>query len=438
MRDKTLYVVHCIDTEGPLSEDLIATFKRLKEIFGINLNPTPENLYLIQNKGLDLNGLEESIAKCFSKNNLAYNPDWSSIDAMLNVALSKKFREQMLDDFGGGWVYSWHCVDHMGLIDNPRHKAYGYGKVFNFYKEKLSATKSDFDEINWHFHPLSLLKNPTASATSYTNNYQILNEIMCRRIIQHQWFPTVNRPGFHSERPDSHAFLEQWIPYDYANQSGFEYEDQPDLSKGRYGNWVRAPKSWRGYNPSHDDYQIVGSCRRKIFRCLNIGTRLRLLNSMHVSEAFEEAKKNGSSILAFANHDFRDIRPDILYIQNLLRTTKNNFPEVKIKFIGAERAAQALDNVLTPQKINFDLTLSGNNLIAKIVEGRIFGPQPYLAIETKSGHFYHDNFDVLVPEKSFSYFFDEATIPINEIKTIGVGSAGKKGSFCVKLMHIET
>ena len=47
---KQLFIVYCIDTEGPLTEPLEATFERLYEIFGIRLEPTKENLIKIQNK----------------------------------------------------------------------------------------------------------------------------------------------------------------------------------------------------------------------------------------------------------------------------------------------------------------------------------------------------------------------------------------------------
>ena len=32
-----LFIVHCIDTEGPLHEPLEATFQRLKKIYNIDL-----------------------------------------------------------------------------------------------------------------------------------------------------------------------------------------------------------------------------------------------------------------------------------------------------------------------------------------------------------------------------------------------------------------
>ena len=37
---RPVYVVHCVDTEGPLHESVEATFERLKAIFGIDLEPS--------------------------------------------------------------------------------------------------------------------------------------------------------------------------------------------------------------------------------------------------------------------------------------------------------------------------------------------------------------------------------------------------------------
>lgn len=54
-----LYVVHCIDTEGPLNETLDATFERLWSIFGVKLAPTKDNLMRLQRGEVDLGGNEE-------------------------------------------------------------------------------------------------------------------------------------------------------------------------------------------------------------------------------------------------------------------------------------------------------------------------------------------------------------------------------------------
>ncbi len=99
-----------------------------------------------------------------------------------------------------------------------------------------------------------------------------------RKILDLKWFPSVFRPGFHSIRPDSHWFLEQFIPFDISNQrTRVKENSQKDLSSGRFGDWRRAPLTWECYHPDHDDYQKKGKCRRWTARCLNIGTRTRLL-----------------------------------------------------------------------------------------------------------------------------------------------------------------
>jgi hypothetical protein len=43
-----VYVVHCVDTEGPLHEPVQATFERLKSIFGLELEPSAALLRRLQ------------------------------------------------------------------------------------------------------------------------------------------------------------------------------------------------------------------------------------------------------------------------------------------------------------------------------------------------------------------------------------------------------
>jgi hypothetical protein len=437
MSDKILHVVHCIDTEGPLNETLNATFERVKSIFSIDIEPSVENLKKLQNKKLPLNGLEAAVATCIAPEFLKYNKNWNDIDEMLEELLSVNFRNKTPDDFGGGWKYSWHCMDHIGLNANPRHKDYGYGNIFRHYRNKIKE-RSDFgDEINWHFHPLSLTRQPLHAATSYVNNYTDLHQIISRRIIDENWFPVVNRPGFHAERPDSHAFLEQWIPFDYANQYTIDDENQPDASDGRFGDWRRAPASWRGYHPSHDDYQIEGRCKRKIFRCMNIGTRLRVLTEAHLWEAFAEANEQGSAIVAFADHDYRDIRPDVLKVQEMLANVRKEYPYVKIKYSGAQEAARQLSEKPQACIPELALELIGNKLFVTLIAGQIFGSQPYLAIKTKEQNFYHDNFDVVDPNIKWSYIFDEYTLDLNVLDQVGIGTAGRYGGYTVVKLDLK-
>ena len=437
MISKILYVVHCIDTEGPLNETLDATFERLNKTFNLELKPSLKKLGDLQTKKVNLSGAENAVADFLNPKLLKYNKNWVEIEKMLLVALSKKFRETYIDDFNGGWIYSWHCLDHIDLGSNPRSKTLGYGKIFNFYSKILKKSNSCQDEINWHFHPHSIQKKPLQPATSFYNSMPILVNLICRRIIEHKWFPICNRPGFHAERPDSNDFLEQWIPFDYANQF-YEYEnDQPDISMGRFGDWRRSNSSWRGYHPNHRDYQKRGNCKRRIFRCLNVGTRFNELKESHVEQAFVQAQSEGKAILAFSNHDYRDIRPDVLKIKKMLKKIKKRFLDVKIKYSGAEDAARKIliqENGVI-KKPNIEIFLKDNRLIARSSGGELFGSQPFLSIKTKNNYYYHDNFDFQKPFKEWSYTFDDQTIKLDEIKSIGVASAGMQGHRTVKLIN---
>lgn len=442
MAEPILHIVHTIDTEGPLDEDLDATFQRVGELFDVWLTPSRETLAKLQLAQIDLGGLEHNVAKVVAPSLLAYNRNWSDIQQMLDEALSQDFRREAVDDFDGGWVYSWHCVDHLGFFDNPRHKDFGYGNVFRSYQRALNESGSTKDEINFHFHPLSVVRDSLSAATSYAGSMDILLGVLARRIIDDGWFPTTYRPGFHAERPDAHLFLEQWIPFDYANQS-IDEEDtgQQDTTFGRFGDWRRAPRDWIGYHPSHDDYQLPGTCRRWIFRCLNIGTRFRLLQERDLVAAFEDARRAGSAIVSFADHDYRDIRPDVRYFRSLLTEARDRFPDVKIRFGGAHAAAVEHVEAIEPERaiapLKLDAALEGNRLHVRVEEGEVFGPQPFLALKSRAGTYHHDNFDTVEPNRHWTYVLDRQTIPLEGLETVGVGAAGRSGSYSVKKLTVS-
>lgn len=431
-----LHIVHCIDTEGPLTETLDATFARLKSAFGLAMEPSSETLRRLQRREIDLQGREDAVARMIAPELLAYNSSWTAIRSMLDEALSDGFRRRMVDNAGNGWVYSWHCMDHMYYTENPRLKSVGYGNIFRYYRAVLAETGSSADELNWHFHPRSITGYPLHAATSFVNSYDVLTEILCRRILEDGWFPVVNRPGFHAERPDSHAFLEQWLPFDYANQSHESEDDQPDLAGGRFGDWRRAPRTWRGYRPHHDDYQAEGSCRRTIFRCLNVGTRLRPLRPHHVHEAFAEARNKGSAILAFADHDYRDIRPDVEFVRAMLHEVKPDYPDVELRFSGAERAARDVLGVTGECAPELSIMLDRDRVLIDLKQGQLFGPQPFLALKFRDGRVRHDNLDVQQPGRSWSYVLDDQTVPVAAVSEVGVGSAGRHGGFTIAKLSI--
>ena len=318
---RPVYVVHCVDTEGPLHESVEATFERLKAIFGIDLEPSVALLRQLQAGEVDLGGLEQAVRKVVDPHLLGYNDTWDKIDGMLASCMSPAFREQTVDSEGHGWVYNWFCVDHVDYDLNPRRRDIGHHNIYDHYQGVLRETGSAQDGVQFHYHPHNFRREANRCAAHWWASSDSLVQILCRRVIDRRWFPAAHRAGFHVIRPDSHWFLEQHIPFDLSSQAVAAVADdsaQSGLDDGRWGDWRRAPVTWEPYHPAHDDYQERGACRRWIARCLNIGTRYRLLGEEHVRQAFAEAEADRPVVLAFTNHDFRDMRPDIDGVRELL------------------------------------------------------------------------------------------------------------------------
>ena len=92
-----VHVVHCIDTEGPLYESLEATFDRIKQIWGFELEPSVKNLELLRKKKINLKGFEDEIANLVSPNLLNYNDSWEKLNSMLADISTSEYRNQFLD-----------------------------------------------------------------------------------------------------------------------------------------------------------------------------------------------------------------------------------------------------------------------------------------------------------------------------------------------------
>lgn len=441
---KKVYVVHCIDSEGPLHESLEATFERIKHIYHLELEPTKKNLQDLQEGKINLNGIEDSVKMTLNPHLLNYNNTWDKVENMLQDCLSSEFRNKFKDSTGNGWIYNWHCVDHVDYETNPRRRDMGYHNIFDEYKRILKNSNSFQDGFQFHYHPHPMLKHAHLCATRWLGPTDKLFQVLSRRIIDRNWFPAVNRPGFQVNRPDSHWFLEQFIPFDYATlamEPSKEDSQQFDFSAGRSGDWRRSPITWEPYHPDHDDYQKIGNCRRIITRCLNIGTRAYLMDEKEVRRAFEESRENKNVILSFANHDFRDLREDVLEAHHLLTKVSKDYEDVEFVYCEGVNAMRKAMKLEKKDKCQFSLEVrkdSENAHTLKISSSSsTFGPQPFFAIKTVTGQYFHDNLDFQSPFREWSYTFDEETMPLKAIESIGVATNNSYGITSVSTINIE-
>lgn len=443
-----VYVVHLVDTEGPLDETLAATFERLDTVFGIRGIPTTrENLVKLQRRELDLGGLEADVARMVAPEALHYMRTWEQVDAMLDRVCDPAYRLLLPDSRGGGWVVNWNCVNHVGYRTNPRRRDMGWHHVFDRYAERIARHPENGDAIHWHFHPMPFDRAANHSGVSFLNSPQLLPGL-ARGVVDRNWFPRVFRAGFHVERPDIHWFLEQWVPFDYSNQSAPEpegMENQADLVAGRFGDWRRAPGDWSVYHPAHDDYQTPGACRRVIARCLNMSGRFALLDQDEVDKAFARAQAGQPTILACTNHDFRDMGVEMDRVRGLLREAARRRPEVP--FVYAEAVEAMRETLYGPawrDQSALDLRAdirtvpgAGTMVHVELASGAVFGPQPFLALKTRAGDYLHDNFDVREHGREWFYVLDQDTVPAAEVAAVGVAANDRFGNQSLHVLEVD-
>lgn len=345
-------------------------------------------------------------------------------------------------------MYNWHCLDHVGFKTNERFRDLGVHRVFDHYRAILKKEKNSPDAIHYHFHYISTYREAHRCATSFLNSASEFLEVLCRRIIERGWFPSAARAGFQTERPDSHWFLEQWIPFDLTNmaqddESGLEA--LADFRRGRSGNWRGAPSDWSLYHPSHDDYRMPGDCRRWIGRALNPLNRVGPLTAPEVEKAFRRADTGLPTLLGVAGHDFRDLGREVDYVRSLIRDVLPKYPRVKFKYAeevaAFRRATKAPRHIQNPLQLEVKLHRAPKddvpNLDIIVRRGRVFGPQPFLAIETLSGRFIHDNLDLGNKEGLWHYAFHSDTLPLSDVRRIGVAGNDAYGNTSVKVLRVN-
>lgn len=420
-----VYMVHNIDTEGPLAEAHPA-FQRASHSF-------PHLQVDFTNCDLDT---------VIARHRARLLGSWQEIAAMLDVATDVKYRNVLPDSFGKGWIFNWFCMDHIGFIDNPRHRTMGIHCVFDFYVE-WTRRQGMGDSVHWHFHPMSTYREAHRCATSYINSPH-LYYILGRRLLDRHWFPRANRPGFHDERPDAHWFLEQHIPFDFANAGGsHNIGDNSDMADGRFGDWRWAPGDWRTYHPHHDCVQREGACRRKIARSLSLLNRFAALTEMEMEAAFRRASDGLPTLVGLESHDWRDLTIEMDYVRYLLRRIAPRYPNVKFKYAEAIEAFNAVhpSGVERPVKLKCSLHLDDQRrplrVNVEVESGNLFGPQPFFVARTRSKRIIHDHMNYWHSLHDYNYIFDEQSVLPTDVEAVGIATNDAAGNQSIHVVNID-
>ena len=343
----TVYVVHCVDTEGPLHESVQATFERLKAIFGLDLEPSADMLRRLQAGEVDLGGMEAAVQR-------VVDPAPPRLQRHLGqgrraagrVPVCRDSATALRDSAGEGWVYNWFCVDHVDYESNPRRRDMGYHNVFDHYREHAALRRTrEQDGLHFHYHPHAFRREAHRCATHWWASSDSLQQILSRRVIDRQWFPAANRPGFHVIRPDSHWFLEQFIPFDFSNQAMVAGRDgQRAVRRRRAGAGVTGDGLRPPGSPTIPPTTTI-RCRAHA----GAGSRVASTSARGTdcwqkatcARPSREAREGKPVVLAVTDHDFRDMRPDIEGVRGMLARVAADFPGVPFRFSEAVDAMRA-------------------------------------------------------------------------------------------------
>jgi len=424
---KKVYVTHCVDVEGPMEETLEATWERIYLEDGIAIvhEPTVTNLEKLQDVNLEL-GVDEDMQKYlaakYSRDNLAYLTTWEEIDEAIKEVTSSEFRQKHADMHGNPYLLNWFIYDHYGFSTNPRFHDDGIHHIWKHYHDLVLTDNKFTDGIYWHYH------HPPSSGDALEWNTNIFQngtyeEILARRVIECHWFPSVFRAGGHIERNDLSFWLEMFIPYDFSARTP-KHLSRPH-GRGSVNDWRHAPTEWGFYNPDWYDYRRPGGMKRSLFRCLDLKTWITAITSEDVKEAFEKAQAGYDAVLAYYNHDYRNMASEIEYGHTLISQVAKMYPDVEWEYINCLDAARELTgfSATDDESPVFHYEIK-DSLLTVTSSTELFGPEPFLAIQ-EEGRFFRDNMTREGPTE-WCYYFRNPEI-VKAIGMAGNTAGGKTG-----------
>ena len=168
---------------------------------------------------------------------------------------------------------------------------------------------------------------------------------------------------------------------------------------------------------------------------MNLGARSAVLDQEEVNKAFADIKKGKKAILAFTNHDYRNMIPDIDHTYKMLVKASKKF-RVKFKHFDAREAFRKGMKIKKKGKLKFKIKIK-NNFIELTSSHETFGSQPFLAIQGINKKFYHENFSIIKPYKKWHYYFDDHSLRPEQIRYFGFASNDDYGNTTIVKIDIR-
>ncbi len=268
---------------------------------------------------------------------------WERVDGLLGRLFSPALRAGALDSLGRGPVFSWFVLTLWGVRENPYRRPVNSLEVFDHYVGRWAGPMGEHgDGLYWHYHQPA----PSGAANQWCADWthtDCYDEVLARLLLDRGFFPACFRAGGRIEDNDLSHWLEEIIPFDYSCCSGAVDWDRIE-SCGEplraYCDWTRAPSDWSCYHPARDDYQGRGDMRRTIFRCPDLCSPVHTLGDRDIEAAFSRAASGTPTVLAFFEHDRREVTADrLVEAFQRIAAAGRRWPRVPWRYAKAHAAA---------------------------------------------------------------------------------------------------
>ena len=144
--------------------------------------------------------------------------------------------------------------------------------------------------------------------------------------------------------------------------------------------------------------------------------------------------------MAFADHDWRNMIPDVEDVYGMLLNASKQYPDVDWIHARADEAAKKTLNISTTAlHLDVEIIHDENSVDQLRIHSSedTFGPQPFFAIKMRGGRYVIDNLDFQVPKREWSYTFDANTVYLKDIEKIGVATNSVNGAGALKVIAVD-
>jgi len=367
---------------------------------------------------------------------------WDKVEGAMARIISNDFRYRFPDSNQGGLRPSYFILDWVGFNQDPTDRKPGFGTIYEHYTERLLPTmaKGDYD-VYWHYHhPYSDGKwRKGGWNRDWSDNNEYENQIN-RLIIDREWFPSVYRAGGTIETNEQSRWLEEWIPFDFSSRAphpsiDYYMRNLKHIIRGRFRSplwdWSKAPSDWGFYKPSLDNYQTPGSMKRIIFRCLDIKSAAHQLGEMDIRRAFLKARDERAAVCSFFTHDFYVGADDeVAGALGMISKVSSEFADVDYEYQTALSAAQLL--LFGGKNLpRLELALEYTDGILRIRSNEpLFSQKPWVVTKNNEGTYKR------IEAEPVDSLLWHSIVDKNSTQAVGAAASDEMGNTDVKTIDI--